>query len=214
MAKAGARVMTGRTLSEMDLIRERIPAYFSVKEAVFPFGKFPDADPILGPEMKSTGEVMGTGRSFGEAYAKAQAASGVVLPTRGVCLISVRDRDKPGAVELAQLLIARGFEIVATHGTADLIEQAGLRCRRANKVREGRPHIVDMIKNDEISLIVNTTEGKQAIRESQTIRRQAVARKVTYYTTLAAALATCDAMDHLQEVEVNRLQDLHKEIRI
>jgi carbamoyl-phosphate synthase large subunit len=214
MAKAGARVMTGRTLAEMNLIRERIPAYFSVKEAVFPFGKFPDADPILGPEMKSTGEVMGTGRSFGEAYAKAQAASGVVLPTRGVCLISVRDRDKPGAVALAQLLVARGFEIVATHGTADLIEQSGLQCRRANKVREGRPHIVDMIKNDEISLIVNTTEGKQAIRESQTIRREAVARKVTYYTTLAAALATCDAMDHLQEVEVNRLQDLHKEIRI
>jgi carbamoyl-phosphate synthase large subunit len=214
MAKAGARVMTGKTLVELGLTRERVPGYFSVKEAVFPFGKFPDADPILGPEMKSTGEVMGTGRSFGEAYAKAQAASGVVLPTRGVCLISVHGRDKPGAVDLARKLIERGFEIVATHGTADLIEQAGLKCRRANKVREGRPHIVDMIKNDEISLIVNTTEGKQAVRESQTIRREAVARKVTYYTTLAGALATCDAIDHLQEVEVNRLQDLHKEVRV
>jgi carbamoyl-phosphate synthase large subunit len=214
MAKAGARVMTGKTLAELDLTRERIPGYFSVKEAVFPFGKFPDADPILGPEMKSTGEVMGTGRSFGEAYAKAQAASGVVLPTRGVCLVSVQGRDKPGAVELARKLLDRGFEIVATHGTADAIEQAGLKCRRANKVREGRPHIVDMIKNDEISLIVNTTEGKQAVRESQTIRREAVARKVTYYTTLAGALATCDAIDHLQEVEVNRLQDLHKEVRV
>ena len=164
--------------------------------------------------MKSTGEVMGTGRSFGEAYAKAQAASGVVLPTRGVCLISVHGRDKPGAVELARMLLERGFEIVATHGTADAIEHAGLKCRRANKVREGRPHIVDMIKNDEISLIVNTTEGKQAVRESQTIRREAVARKVTYYTTLAGALATCDAIDHLQEVEVNRLQDLHTEVRV
>ncbi len=214
MAKAGARVMTGKTLSELGLTRERIPGYFSVKEAVFPFGKFPDADPILGPEMKSTGEVMGTGRSFGEAYAKAQAASGVVLPTRGVCLISVHGRDKPGAVELARKLLERGFEIVATHGTADAIEHAGLKCRRANKVREGRPHIVDMIKNDEISLIVNTTEGKQAVRESQTIRREAVARKVTYYTTLAGALATCDAIDHLQEVEVNRLQDLHTEVRV
>ncbi|HVN41750.1 MAG TPA: carbamoyl-phosphate synthase large subunit [Steroidobacteraceae bacterium] len=214
MAKAGARLMTGRTLADLGLTRERIPGYFSVKEAVFPFGKFPDADPILGPEMKSTGEVMGTGRSFGEAYAKAQAASGVVIPTRGVCLISVRDRDKPGAVDLARRLIDRGFEIVATHGTADDIERAGLSCRRANKVREGRPHIVDMIKNDEISLIVNTTEGKQAIRESRSIRREAVARRITYYTTLQGALATCDAIDHLQEVEVNRLQDLHMEVRV
>jgi carbamoyl-phosphate synthase large subunit len=214
LAKCAARVMSGRTLAELGLTRERVPPFYSVKEAVFPFGKFPDADPILGPEMKSTGEVMGTGRSFGEAYAKAQTASGVVLPTRGVCLISVRERDKPGAVSLAQLLIARGFEIVATHGTADMLEQAGVQCRRANKVREGRPHIVDMIKNDEISLIVNTTEGKRAIHESRSIRREAVARRVTYYTTLAAALATCEAIDHLQEVEVNRLQDLHKEVQV
>jgi carbamoyl-phosphate synthase large subunit len=178
---------------------------------VFPFGKFPDADPILGPEMKSTGEVMGTGRSFGEAYAKAQSASGVTLPTRGVCLISVRDRDKAGAVDLARQLTARGFEILATLGTANSLEAAGISCRRANKVREGRPHIVDMIKNDEISLIVNTTEGKHAISESRSIRRAAVARKVTYYTTLSAALATCDALDHLSEVSVNRLQDLHAE---
>ena len=214
LAKAGARVMAGRTLAELGLTQERVPGYFSVKEAVFPFSKFPDADPILGPEMKSTGEVMGTGRSFGEAYAKAQSASGVILPTRGVCLISVRDRDKPGAADLAKLLVERGFEIVATHGTADVIERAGVRCRRANKVREGRPHIVDMIKNDEISLIVNTTEGKQAIRESNSIRREAVARKVTYYTTLAGALATCQAIDHLQEVAVNRLQDLHSEVYV
>ena len=214
LAKVGARVMSGRSLADMGLTRERVPQFYSVKEAVFPFGKFPESDPILGPEMKSTGEVMGTGRSFGEAYAKAQAASGVTLPTRGVCLISVRERDKPGAVKLAKLLIDRGFEIVATRGTAAAIEEAGVHCRPANKVREGRPHIVDMIKNDEISLIVNTTEGKRAIHESNSIRREAVARKVTYYTTLAAAVATCEAIDHLQEVEVNRLQDLHKEVRV
>ena len=214
LAKVGARVMSGRTLADMGLTRERVPQFYSVKEAVFPFGKFPDSDPILGPEMKSTGEVMGTGRSFGEAYAKAQTASGVTLPTRGVCLISVRERDKPGAVKLAKLLIERGFEIVATRGTAAAIEEAGVHCRPANKVREGRPHIVDMIKNDEISLIVNTTEGKRAIHESNSIRREAVARKVTYYTTLAAAVATCEAIDHLQEVEVNRLQDLHNEVRV
>jgi len=212
LAKVAARVMTARKLKELGVTEERIPGYFSVKEAVFPFAKFPDADPILGPEMKSTGEVMGTGRTFGEAYAKAQAASGVVLPTRGVCLISVRDRDKPGAVALARMLMARGFEIVATAGTANALEEAGVPVRRANKVREGRPHIVDMIKNDEINLIVNTTEGKQAIRESRSIRREAVHKRVTYYTTVAAARATCDALDHLNEVEVNRLQDLHREL--
>ncbi len=211
LAKVGARVMAGKMLADLGLSSERVPGFFSVKEAVFPFAKFPDSDPILGPEMKSTGEVMGTGRSFGEAYAKAQAASGVAIPTRGVCLVSVRERDKPGAINLSRRLVERGFEIVATHGTATALEEAGVPCRHVNKVREGRPHIVDMIKNDEISLIVNTTEGKRAIHESNSIRREAVARRVTYYTTLAAALATCEAIDHLQEVEVNRLQDLHME---
>jgi carbamoyl-phosphate synthase large subunit len=211
LAKIAARVMAGRSLKEQGIVAERSPSYFSVKEAVFPFNKFPDADPILGPEMKSTGEVMGTGRTFGEAYAKAQAGSGVVLPRRGVCLLSVRDRDKPGAVQLARQLIERGFEIIATEGTAKSLEEAGVACRRALKVREGRPHIVDMIKNDEIDLIVNTTEGKQAVRESRSIRREAVARKVTYYTTMPGARATLNALDHLEEVEVNCLQDLHKE---
>jgi carbamoyl-phosphate synthase large subunit len=212
LAKIAARVMAGRTLFDLGITSERVPNYYSVKEAVFPFTKFPEADPILGPEMKSTGEVMGTGRTFGEAYAKAQAASGVVLPTRGVCLISVRDRDKPGAVDLARMLLERGFEIVATDGTAKALRDAGVACRRANKVRDGRPHIVDMIKNDEIALVVNTTEGKQAVRESREIRREAVHKRVTYYTTIAAARATCDALDHLGEVAVNRLQDLHKEL--
>ncbi len=213
LAKIAARVMTGRSLLEQGRTEERIPGFFSVKESVFPFVKFPDADPILGPEMKSTGEVMGTGHSFGEAYAKAQAASGVVLPTRGLCFISVRDRDKPAAVELARMLIDRGFEIAATGGTAQALLDSGIMCRRVNKVREGRPHVVDMIKNDEIALIVNTTEGKQAVRESRSIRREAVARRVTYYTTVAAGRATCDALDHLGDIAVHRLQDLHKELR-
>jgi carbamoyl-phosphate synthase large subunit len=211
IAKIAARVMTGRKLREMGLLTERVPQYYSVKEAVFPFVKFPEADPILGPEMKSTGEVMGTGRTFGEAYAKSQSASGVVLPRSGCCLISVRERDKPGAVPLARRLIEHGFAIVATRGTAATLRAAGIECREVNKVREGRPHIVDMIKNDEIDLIVNTTEGKYAILESNSIRREAVHRRVTYYTTLAAALATCEALDHLDEVDVNRLQDLHRE---
>jgi carbamoyl-phosphate synthase large subunit len=213
LAKVGARVMTGRSLESLGVTHERVPPYYSVKEAVFPFVKFPEADPILGPEMKSTGEVMGTGRSFGEAYAKAQAASGVVLPRSGRCFLSVRERDKSGVVELARKLLARGFDLVATEGTARVIGQAGLPVRVVNKVREGRPHCVDMIKNNEIVLIVNTTEGKQAVSESHSIRREAVQRRVTYYTTLAAALATCDALDSLDQVDVNRLQDLHQEVR-
>ncbi len=212
LAKIAARVMVGESLASQGVVNQRIPPYYSVKEAVFPFIKFAGADPILGPEMKSTGEVMGVGRSFGEAYAKAQLASGVVLPRQGLALISVRDRDKAGAIELARVLIDRGFDIVATHGTAQELAKAGIACRRANKVREGRPHIVDMIKNGEIALIVNTTEGKQAVRESQSIRAEAVRRYVTYYTTLDAALATCTAIEHLDDSDVNRLQDLHQEV--
>jgi carbamoyl-phosphate synthase large subunit len=212
IAKVAARVMAGAKLRDIGVLTERVPKYYSVKEAVFPFVKFPEADPILGPEMKSTGEVMGTGRTFGEAYAKSQSASGVILPRQGCCLISVRERDKAGAVPLARRLIEHGFTLVATSGTAAVISAAGIACRSVNKVREGRPHIVDMIKNDEIDLIVNTTEGKQAILESNSIRREAVHRRVTYYTTLAAALATCEALDHLDEVDVNRLQDLHQQV--
>jgi len=209
LAKIAAKAMAGITLADQNVDSPRERPYYSVKESVFPFVKFPDADPILGPEMKSTGEVMGTGDTFGEAYAKAQLASGVVLPVQGTALISVRDRDKPAAVELAQALIDRGFDIVATGGTAAALAEADVACRRVNKVREGRPHIVDVIKNDEISLIVNTTEGKQAIRESRSIRAAAVHQKVTYYTTLPAAKATCEALDHQDNVVVNRLQDLH-----
>ena len=212
LAKIAAKAMVGEKLAEQGFVEQRVPPYFSVKEAVFPFIKFPGSDPILGPEMKSTGEVMGIGRSFGEAYAKAQLASGVVLPRQGTALLSVRDLDKDGAVDLGRILVARGFQIVATHGTAQHLTAAGVLCKRANKVREGRPHIVDMIKNGEIDLIVNTTEGKQAINESLSIRAEAVRRGVTYYTTLGAAVATCTAIEHLDDGEVNCLQDLHKEV--
>ncbi|MEO1034673.1 MAG: carbamoyl-phosphate synthase large subunit [Pseudomonadota bacterium] len=210
-AKVAALVMAGKTLEELGVRNERIPPYYSVKESVFPFLKFPGADPILGPEMKSTGEVMGTGRSFGEAYAKAQLASGVILPRQGTALLSVRNQDKDAAVELARILVERGFNLVATHGTAKAIAASGIACRRVNKVREGRPHIVDLIKNEEISLIVNTTEGKQAIRDSHPIRAATIGRGITYYTTLSAARATCLAIEHLDDDAVNKLQDLHRE---
>jgi carbamoyl-phosphate synthase large subunit len=212
LAKIAAKVMVGEDLAKQAIVNPRVPKYYSVKEAVFPFIKFPGSDPILGPEMKSTGEVMGVGRTFGEAYAKAQLASGVILPRQGTALLSVREHDKPGVVELAKLLTDMGFDLVATHGTAAYLVKAGVSCRRVNKVREGRPHIVDMIKNEEIDLIVNTTEGKQAIVESTSIRAEAVRRGVTYYTTLGAAIATCRAMEHLDNSEVNRLQDLHNEV--
>ena len=212
LAKIAARVMVGEDLEEMGYTKQIIPPYYSVKEAVFPFIKFPGADPILGPEMKSTGEVMGIGKTFGEAYAKAQLAENVILPLKGIALISVRNRDKADAIRLAKILISRGFDLVATHGTAMELTDAGIDCKRVNKVREGRPHIVDMIKNAEIDLIVNTTEGKRAIYESSSIRAEAVKKNVTYYTTLGAAIATCEALEHINDSEVNRLQDLHKEL--
>jgi carbamoyl-phosphate synthase large subunit len=214
MAKIAAKAMVGIDLEEQGALVPRVPPYYSVKESVFPFSKFPDADPILGPEMKSTGEVMGTGRSFSEAYAKAQLASGVTLPNKGQALLSVRDRDKSGALKLANTLIERGFHIVATDGTARYLAENGAPCRRVNKVREGRPHIVDMIKNGEIAFIANTTEGKKAIQESHSIRAAAVQNKVTYYTTLAAAMATSMALDHLEGGEINKLQDLHAECEV
>ncbi|MEE4186582.1 MAG: carbamoyl-phosphate synthase large subunit [Gammaproteobacteria bacterium] len=212
LAKIAAKAMAGISLREQGFTEEVKPPYYSVKESVFPFNKFPEADPILGPEMKSTGEVMGTGRSFGEAYAKAQLASGVTLPTIGTAFISVRDRDKEEAVVLARMLLQRGFRIMATDGTAMHLARNGIECRRINKVHEGRPHIVDVIKSNEVSLVVNTTEGKRAIRESHGIRAAAVSNKVTYYTTMAAAKATCTALDYLENTDVNKLQALHAEI--
>ncbi|HEV2111839.1 MAG TPA: carbamoyl-phosphate synthase large subunit, partial [Gammaproteobacteria bacterium] len=211
LAKVAARCMAGKSLKAQGIKAIPVPRYFAVKAPVFPFIKFRGADPILGPEMKSTGEVMGAGFTFGEAYAKAQFAAGIIIPRGGKALLSVREQDKPAAVGLARELRERGFTLVATRGTAATLQAAGVPCEAVNKVREGRPHVVDMIKNDELSLIVNTTEGKQAILESFSIRREAVSHKVTYYTTIAAAKATVIALDHLDEAGVNKLQDLHRE---
>jgi carbamoyl-phosphate synthase large subunit len=212
LAKIAARCMAGKSLVEQGAVDEIIPDYYSVKEAVFPFNKFPGIDPLLGPEMKSTGEVMGVGRSFGEAYAKSQLGAGVILPANGKAFLSVRDTDKDGIVQVGRKLLDLGFELVATHGTARVLVTAGLPVQAVNKVTEGRPHIVDMIKNDEINLIVNTTEGSQAIADSATIRSNALQHKVTYTTTLAGGLALCTALRETDLGEVNRLQDLHKEI--
>jgi carbamoyl-phosphate synthase large subunit len=212
LAKIAARCMVGKTLAAQGVTREVIPPYYSVKEAVFPFIKFPGVDPLLGPEMKSTGEVMGVGATFAEAFAKAQLAAGVVLPRSGKAFVSVRDADKPRVAAMARRLVERGFEIYATRGTAAVLEAAGVACRRINKVAEGRPHIVDMIKNDEVNLIINTAEGKQAINDSFAIRREALHRKVSYTTTMAGAEATSLALQHLDTEAVRSLQQLHGEI--
>lgn len=209
LAKVAARVMAGKTLAEIGFTQEIIPPFFSVKEAVFPFAKFPGVDTILGPEMKSTGEVMGVGDSFAEAFAKAQMGAGETLPTSGCVFISVRDDDKADVAKLAKDLLEQGFSVVATSGTAKVIEAAGLQVRRVNKVTEGRPHIVDMIKNQEISLIINTTEGRQSIADSFSIRRNALQNKVYIATTMAAGQAVCQALKFGPERTVRRLQDLH-----
>ena len=212
LAKIAARCMVGQSLATQGVSGEVIPGYYSVKEAVFPFIKFPGVDPLLGPEMKSTGEVMGVGRSFGEAFAKAQLGAGDQLPRGGRAFLSVRDADKAKLVEIARDLERLGFALVATKGTAAFLRNHGLDCEAVHKVAEGRPHIVDLIKNDQIALIVNTTEGKQAIADSFSIRREALMRKVSYTTTLAAARATCQALRELDNGTVNCLQDLHREL--
>ena len=211
-AKVAARCMTGISLAQQSIKEPSEFKYFAVKEAVFPFIKFPEVDPILGPEMKSTGEVMGVAREFGAAYAKAQLGAGNVLPEIGNALLSVRNADKEGVVGLARELIELGFKLVATRGTASVIQEAGLDCLSVNKVQEGRPHIVDMIKNEQITCIINTTEGKQAIADSFEIRRNALQHKIYYTTTLAGGHATCMALKHVNHQEINKLQDIHKEI--
>ncbi|MGD9000135.1 MAG: carbamoyl-phosphate synthase large subunit [Granulosicoccaceae bacterium] len=213
LAKIAARCMVGESLVDQGVKGEIVPKYFSVKEAVFPFIKFPGVDPILGPEMKSTGEVMGVGRSFGEAFGKATLGAGTGLPRNGRAFISVRDVDKPAALGVARDLVKLGFKLIATDGTAKMLNEAGLKCEHVNKVEQGRPHIVDMIKNDQIALIVNTTEGRKAIADSYTIRREALQHKVAYTTTLAGAQAICMALDYECQGEVNRLQTLHEELR-
>ncbi|WP_438952061.1 carbamoyl-phosphate synthase large subunit [Porticoccus sp.] len=210
LAKVAARCMVGVSLAEQNFTTEIIPDYFSVKEAVLPFNKFPGIDPILGPEMKSTGEVMGVGDTFAEAYAKAELGASDPIPTSGTAFLSVREPDKAGIATVARSLINSGFDLVATSGTAQIIEDAGLPVERVNKVKQGRPHIVDMIKNDQISLIINTTEGRQAIADSSTIRSSAEQRGVYYTTTLAGGQAVCMALEQSGEIKVRRLQELHE----
>ena len=212
LAKVAARCMAGQSLLSQGVTREIVPPYFSVKEAVLPFNKFPGTDPILGPEMKSTGEVMGTGDTFAAAFARAQLGAGDDPPTSGLCLISVRDVDKAAAVEVARRLVARGFTLAATGGTAKALTDAGLTVRMVNKVAEGRPHIVDLIKNDEAAIIINTTEGRRAIMDSASIRASAEQHSVFYTTTLAAAEAVCMALEQETDITVRRLQDLHDSI--
>jgi len=214
LAKVAARCMTGKSLAEQDKTKEIIPSFYSVKEAVFPFNKFPDVDPVLGPEMRSTGEVMGIGKDFGEAFAKAQLGAGESLPQSGVAFLSVKDSDKDKAVNVAKQLDQLGFDVWCTAGTAKILSDAGVSITIVNKVTESRPHIVDKLKNDEVNFVINTAQTKQAVEDSFELRRAAIQHKVTYTTTISGALATCQALKRLDNREVNRLQDIHKELSI
>ena len=213
LAAIAAKVMMGKSLAELGFTKEIVPPYYSVKEAVFPFNKFQGVDPILGPEMKSTGEVMGAGETFGEAFFKAQLGAGEKIPTEGKVFISVRDADKAGMIPVAKGLKALGFDLVATSGTHAALNEAGVDVERVNKVGEGRPHIVDMIKNDEIAMTVNTTEGPKAIADSAEIRRSALQHKVYYTTTLAGAEAVVKGLESDGLQTVRRLQELHATIK-
>ena len=213
LAMIAARCMAGKPLASQSA-REITPSYFSVKEAVFPFARFPGVDTILGPEMKSTGEVMGVGETFGEAFVKSQLAAGVKLPTGGKAFISVRDGDKLAAVQVARDLVELGFSILATRGTAGVLMSHAVPVIQVNKVAEGRPHIVDMIKNGEVNFIVNTTEATRTSHsDSKAIRTTALAKRITYYTTVAGAKAACAGMKHIESLEPYRLQDLHARLR-
>jgi len=210
LAKIAARCMAGRSLADQGVTGEIVPPYYSVKEAVFPFIKFPGADTILGPEMKSTGEVMGVGLTFAEAFVKSQLAAGDDLPATGKVFVSVRDEDKPRTIEIGRKLLSLGFTLVATRGTAAALAAAGLGVTPVNKVQEGRPHVVDMIKNGEISLIVNTVEEKRvAVRDSYVIRRAALQERVPIFTTLDGARAACTGIEQATELRAYVMQDLH-----
>ncbi|MDA8443665.1 carbamoyl-phosphate synthase large subunit [Paracidovorax valerianellae] len=213
LAKVAARCMAGQTLASQGITREVTPPYFSVKEAVFPFVKFPGVDTILGPEMKSTGEVMGVGKTFGEAFVKSQLGAGTKLPTSGKVFLTVKNSDKPRAVDIARQLVAIGFDLVATKGTAAAISEAGVPVTVVNKVTEGRPHIVDMIKNDEIVMVINTVEERRnAIADSRAIRTSSLQARVTTFTTIFGAEAAVEGMKHLEHLEVYSLQELHAQL--
>ena len=213
LAKVAARCMAGQSLASQGITKEVTPPYFSVKEAVFPFVKFPGVDTILGPEMKSTGEVMGVGKTFGEAFVKSQLGAGTKLPTSGKVFLTVKNGDKPRAVEVARQLHALGFELVATKGTAAAIAAAGLPVQTVNKVTEGRPHVVDMIKNNEIALVINTVEERRnAIADSRAIRTSALLARVTTFTTIAGAEAAVEGMKYLDKLDVISVQEMHAQL--
>ena len=212
LAKIAARTMVGQTLAEQKFTEEVIPPYYSVKEVVIPFAKFHGVDPLLGPEMRSTGEVMGVGDTFEEAYAKANLGASAPIPKSGTALLSVRDPDKARLVELAKAMLAKGFKLEATKGTAQVITDAGLTCKVVNKLAEGRPNLMDSIKNGEYSYIINTTEGRQAITDSVYIRKAALLNKVTYTTTMNAAFATINAHHADDRARVTSVQALHKRV--
>jgi len=221
LAKVAARCMAGQTLASQGIRNEVTPPYFSVKEAVFPFVKFPGVDTILGPEMKSTGEVMGVGKTFGEAFVKSQLGAGTKLPlaqkvdgtSSGKVFLSVKNNDKPRVIEVARQLAAQGFELVATKGTALAIQEAGVTCATINKVAEGRPHIVDMIKNNEVILVINTVEERRnAIADSRYIRTSALLNRVTTFTTIAGAEAAVEGMKYMDNLEVISVQEMHAQL--
>ena len=214
LAKVAARCMAGQSLDEQGIGAEVTPPYFSVKEAVFPFVKFPGVDTILGPEMKSTGEVMGVGKTFGEAFVKSQLGAGTRLPTQGRVFMTVKNGDKARAVEVARELVGMGFELVATRGTAAAIEAAGVKVQTVNKVTEGRPHIVDMIKNSDIALVINTVEERRnAIADSRAIRTSALLARVTTFTTIAGAEAAVEGMKHMNHLDVISVQEMHAQLK-
>ena len=214
LAKIAARAMAGRTLDEQDIGEEITPPYFSVKEAVFPFVKFPGVDILLGPEMKSTGEVMGVGKSFGEAFVKSQLGAGTRLPERGTVFFSVRNSDKAKAIDVARGLCELGFRLVASKGTASVLRAQGIKVDIVNKVQDGRPHIVDMIKNGEIDLVINTVEDKpNAIADSRSIRTTTLAQRVTVFTTIAGAAAAVEGMRAMHALDVYALQQLHASLK-
>ena len=210
-ARIGARCMAGMSLAEQGVLAEQPTRFFNVKESVFPFGKFPGVDPMLGPEMKSTGEVMGVGKTFGEAFGKATLASNVKLPKKGTAFLSVRERDRPSAVEVARQLLELGFSLVATSGTCAALHSAGLECTAVNKLQQGRPNVLDQLKNREIDYVINTVEGSKAVRDSYYIRKEALHGHVPYVTSIAAARAVCRAMSVAGEEDIYSLQQLHQE---